>query len=265
MNRDPALRIGLALIAVLALLALFGPMLAAGDPDAVDLHARLLAPTAGGPVFGTDELGRSIALRLLVGLRWSLAVAGTATLVAATTGTALGIAAAGGHPLLRRGLRQAASFAQAFPVFVLAAVMIAILGNGFWTVSLTLGLITWPVFFRVVEAEAASLFTREYVLAARMMQLPAPALYARHILPGLVPSLSVLIAFHFADMLIAESALAFLGIGAPLGAATWGAMLSESRAYLLTGPWLLLAPAAAIVLVVIALNLVGDGLRRALA
>jgi peptide/nickel transport system permease protein len=95
-----------------------------------------------------------------------------------------------------------------------------------------------------------------------MMQMSVVRLLVWHVLPGLVPSLAVLTAFHFADMLIAESALSFLGIGAPLGAATWGAMLSESRSYLLDAPWLMLLPAAAVVLVVIASNLVGDGLRR---
>jgi peptide/nickel transport system permease protein len=129
-------------------------------------------------------------------------------------------------------------------------------------VVLVLGLVTWPVFCRVVQAEAASLFAREYVLAAEMLQMSRLRLYFRHVVPGLLPSLSVLLAFHFADMLIAESALSFLGIGAPLGAATWGNMLQESRAYLLSAPWLLLVPASAIVMLVITANLLGDGLRR---
>lgn len=90
-------------------------------------------------------------------------------------------------------------------------------------------------------------------------------LYLWHVLPGLLPSLIVLLAFHFADMLIAESALSFLGIGAPLGAATWGAMLQESRAYLVNAPWLLLVPAGAVVTLVITANLLGDGMRRLLS
>lgn len=259
-NRLMALGLGLILLLVLA--AFLGPVLAWRDPSFIRLDERLLAPLSPDHLLGTDQLGRDVAARLLVGLRWSMATAGLATLISVAIGTALGLVAARGRWPFAGIIRQVTALAQAFPVFVLAVSIIAIVGNGFWAVVLTLGLVTWPVFCRVVEAEAASLMKREYVLAAGLMQMGMGRLYVWHILPGLVPSLAVLIAFHFADMLIAESALSFLGIGAPLGAATWGAMLSESRAYLLTAPWLLLVPAAAVVLVVIAFNLVGDGLRR---
>jgi peptide/nickel transport system permease protein len=254
--------LGLVLILLLVLGAALGPMLAWRDPAFIRLDERLLPPLSSDHLLGTDQLGRDVAARLLAGLRWSMATAGLATLISAVLGTVLGLVAAHGRWPFAGAIRQVTALAQAFPVFVLAVSIIAIVGNGFWAVVLTLGLVTWPVFCRVVEAEVSSLRKREYVLAAGLMQMSQVRLYAWHILPGLVPSLAVLIAFHFADMLIAESALAFLGIGAPLGAATWGAMLSESRAYLLTAPWLLLVPASAVVLVVIAFNLVGDGLRR---
>jgi len=254
--------LGLALIAILAIGALVGPAVAWRDPTFIRLDERLLPPLSPGHPLGTDQLGRDIAVRMVAGLRWSMATAGLATLIAAGLGTVLGLIAAGGRAPFAGIIRQVTALAQSFPVFVLAVSIIAVVGNGFWAVVLTLGLVTWPVFCRVVEAEASSLMRREYVLAAALMQMGTFRLYLWHIMPGLVPSLAVLVAFHFADMLIAESALSFLGIGAPLGAATWGAMLSESRAYLLTAPWLLLVPAAAVVLVVIAFNLVGDGLRR---
>ncbi len=259
---DRWMQLGLALIAGLAVLALAGPLLPGVDPDFIRLHDRLLPPFSHGYLLGTDHLGRSISARLLAGLQWSMATAGLATLIAFVLGTSLGLVAASGRWPVAGLVSQITALAQAFPVFVLAAAIIAIVGNGYWAVVTTLGLVTWPVFARVVAAEAASLFSREYVLAASMMQMSWLRLLVWHILPGLVPSLAVLGAFHFADMLIAESALSFLGIGAPLGASTWGAMLSESRAYLLTAPWTLLVPAGAVVLVVIAFNLVGDALRR---
>ena len=104
---------------------------------------------------------------------------------------------------------------------------------------------------------------RDYVLAARMFAVSGPRILVRHILPGLRPTLLVMLAFHFADMLIAESALSFLGLGAPLSAPTWGNMLADSRQYLINAPWMMLAPGAAIVLVVVTLNLLGDGIAKA--
>lgn len=250
------------LLAVIGALVMLGPALSGSDPGYIDLLNRLLPPDSPGHLLGTDQLGRDLFARLLRGLRWSLTAALGATLLAFAAGTLLGLIAARHDSLLGTAIRQVTAFAQSFPVFVLAICMVAIVGNSLVTVVLVLGLVTWPVFCRVVQAEAASLYAREYVLAAEMLQMGRLRLYFRHVLPGLLPSLSVLLAFHFADMLIAESALSFLGIGAPLGAATWGNMLQESRAYLISAPWLLLVPATAIVTLVITANLLGDGLRR---
>ena len=257
--------VGLALIGTLVVLAFVGSTIGGGDPDFVRLRYRLLPPLTAGHLLGTDQLGRDTSARLIAGLSWSMATAGLATVIAFSIGTVFGLLAASGRWPVAGFIRQITSLAQSFPVFVLAAAIIAIAGNGYISVVTTLGLVTWPVFARVVAAEASSLMTREYVLAASMMQMSTVRLFAWHVLPGMVPSLAVLVAAHLADMLIAESALSFLGIGAPLGASTWGAMLSESRAYLLTAPWLLLVPASAVVLVVTAFNLVGDGLRRRFA
>jgi peptide/nickel transport system permease protein len=256
---------GFGLVALFALLALLGPYLSGHDPRYVNLEGRFFAPLSASNWLGTDQLGRDVWARLLAGLRWSLAVSLAATLLAFAIGVVMGLIAATTQGWVGGAIRQVTAFAQAFPVFVLAVSVIAIAGSGFVAVTLTLGLVTWPVFCRVAQAEAASLLTRDYVLAARMMRMGRARLYLRHVLPGMAPSLSVLAAFHFADMLIAESALSFLGIGAPLGAATWGAMLNESRAFLLEAPWLLLVPASAVVLLVIAMNLLGAGLRRWLA
>jgi peptide/nickel transport system permease protein len=247
------------------LLALSLPWLPLQHGLWIDLDRRLVPPFTMDYAFGTDQLGRSLGMRILLGLRWSIATALFATFIAFCAGSALGLLAARTQSWLAQAIRQLTALAQSLPVFVLAVSVVAIVGNGFIAVSVVLGLVTWPVFCRVVQAEAASLATREYVLAARMLQMSRVRLYARHILPGLANSLCVLVPFHFADMLIAESALAFLGVGAPIGDATWGSMLQESRSYLWSAPWLMLVPAGAIVTLVIAANLLGDGLRRELA
>lgn len=255
---------GGTLLGVIVLLAIIGPSLAAQQAQFIDLQHRFVTPFSPHFLLGTDQLGRDLLARTLQGLRWSFATASCATLLAFLIGTPLGLLAAHSQSLTGKIIRQVTALAQSFPVFVLAVCLVAVVGNGFVAVAAILGLVTWPVFCRVVQAEASSLLAREYALAARMLQMSSLRLYGRHILPGLMASLSALIPFHFADMLIAESALSFLGIGAPLGAATWGNMLQESRSYLLTAPWLMLVPAAAVVTLVIAVNLVGDGLRRRL-
>jgi peptide/nickel transport system permease protein len=191
-----------------------------------------------------------------------LSIAVTSTAIAFAIGTAFGLVAARQGSFLWSAMRLLTTFTQAFPPFVLAVAVIAVTGEaGFISIVLTLGFITWPVFSRVVYAEASSLFTREYVIAAQMMGLPRWKLYARHILPSLVPSLSVLAVFHFADMIIAESALSFLGIGAPMGSASLGSMLSTSRGYMLSAPWLMLIPATSIVLAIVVAHYFGQRLR----
>ena len=253
---------GTTLLICIVVLALIGPMLSAHDAQFVDLKNRFVPPFSAGHVLGTDQLGRDLLARILHGLRWSFATAACATALAFSIGTPLGLIAGRSRSLAGKTIRQVTALSQSFPVFVLAVSVVAIVGNGFIALAAILGLVTWPVFCRVVQAETASLSRREYVLAAGMLQMSSWRLYFRHILPGLAPSLTVLVPFHFADMLIAESALSFLGIGAPLGAATWGNMLQESRSYLLNAPWIMLVPAGAVVILVITANLLGDGLRR---
>ncbi|MBH0114458.1 ABC transporter permease [Novosphingobium sp. YJ-S2-02] len=218
-------RVGLALLVLLVPLALAGPAFAP-DPRAVELGERLLAPGAGHWL-GTDQLGRSVASRLVSGLGWSFSIAGGATVIACLVGSLVGLASARATSLPARLLGELTALVQSLPSFVIAMTAVAIFGNGGRSVTLVLGLATWPVFARVVQAEASSLLVREYVLAARAMQMNTLRLYAHHVLPGLVPSIVTLLCLHFAEMLIAESALSFLGIGAELGQPTWGVMLSN--------------------------------------
>jgi peptide/nickel transport system permease protein len=177
-------------------------------------------------------------------------------------GTIAGLMAAQQAGPVRTAVNRSVDTIIAFPGLVIAICVIAVIGRGFWPLSLTLGILTWPFVARVVYAEALGLMQRDYVLAAQLFSVHGGRIIFRHILPGLRPTLMVMLAFHFADMLIAESALSFLGLGAPLMAPTWGNMLAESRQYLTSAPWMLLAPGGAIVIVVITLNLIGDGIAK---
>lgn len=260
---------GLGAVLLLAVVV-FGPMLQTHDPYEQILVDRLLAPGERGYLFGTDQLGRDLFSRTIEGFRWSLGIGFVATMIAAIIGTFVGVAAAMRAGVLRVILTRLVDMTIAFPYLVIAVAIIAVVGRGFTALALTLGLVSWPIFARVVYAETLSLMEREYILAAQLLGVSRLRVLFTHLLPGLRPSLMVMWAFMFADLLIAESALSFLGLGAPLAAPSWGNMLSDSREYLATAEWMLAAPGVAIVLAVVTANLIGDGVaansrRRATA
>ncbi len=252
--------IGILFAGIVLGLLIFRPLLSTHDPMQGDLMLRFQPPGTENHWLGTDELGRDIWSRVLAGLQWSMSAAVTATAIAFVIGTLLGLLAARFPGFVRTIIRQSIDTVLSFPGLIVAICVIAVFGQGFQQLVLTLGLLSWPVFARVVYAEALSLLEREYVLSAQLIGVNRMTVLYRHVLPGLRATLMVMIAFHFADMLIAESALSFLGIGAPLGEPTWGNMLAASRDKLFQAPWMMLVPAGAIVLAVVTANLVGDGI-----
>lgn len=254
------LLIGVVLFALIVILIVFRTQLQTHDPYVGDLYDRFSAMGAGGHLLGTDNLGRDVWSRLLEGIRWSVSAAGLATLIAFSIGASVGLIAAQFSGWARTLLNQIVDMALAFPSLIIAIIVVAVVGRGFWPLTITLGLVSWPVFARVVYAESLSLLERDYVVASRAFGARRSAILLGHVLPGLRPTLTVVLAFHFADMLVAESALSFLGLGAPLGVPTWGNLLQESRDYLMVAPWLLFVPCAGIIYAVVTVNLIGDGL-----
>ena len=256
----PELLIGLALTVCFVLMAIFGSALSPHDPMQGDLYDRFAPLGTEGNWLGTDHLGRDLWARVAEGASWSIAVALVSNAISMAIGIALGLIAAERSGWMRTIFEQSVATVLAFPGLIIAICIVAVFGQGFWPLVLTLGLLTWPVIARIVYAEASSLFKRDYITAAYCMGASRRRVFLTHLIPALSPTLMVVTAFHFADMLIAESALSFLGIGAPLGAPTWGNMLAESRVYLFQAPGMLFVPAAAIVLAVLAANLLGQGL-----
>jgi peptide/nickel transport system permease protein len=252
--------IAFTLFTIIVVLAVFGKWLQTHDPMQGDLLARFVPPGEKGYLLGSDHLGRDLWSRAVAGLQWSMACALTANIINLMIGTTLGLMAAEKEGWARTIIRQFTDTLQSFPFLVIAIVVVVIVGHGFVPLVMTLGLLAWVVFMRVVYAEATSIYQRDYVKAARIAGVSRWAIMFGHVLPGVRASLFVIFAFHFAGLLIAESALSFLGIGAPLGVPTWGNMLAESRQYLLRAPWMMMVPAGAIVLSVITMNLVGDGI-----
>jgi peptide/nickel transport system permease protein len=226
------------------------------------LVRRFRAPGADGYLLGTDQLGRSLLLRLGAGLPWSIGIASVATVIAMALGTAAGLLAAIVPGWPRTVVRMTVDTVIAFPGLVIAVTVIALVGRGFWPVAITLGITVWTIVARVVFAEAQGVMRRDYVTAATFLGVSKPMILVAHVIPALRPTLLVMAAFVFADMLIIESALSLLGLGAPLSAPTWGNMLSESRQFLANAPWMMIVPGSAIALAVVSLNLLGDGIAQ---
>lgn len=254
------LTVGVVSLTIILILTVFHTQLQTHDPYVGDLLERFSEVGVNGHLLGTDNLGRDVWSRLLEGIRWSITAAVIDTFIAFVIGTIVGLFAAQYPGWIRTILNQIVDVSLAFPSLIIAMIVVAVIGRGFWPLTITLGLVSWPVFARIVFAEALTLRQRDYVKASNSFGARSIPIMLGHILPGLRPTLAVVLAFHFADMLVAESALSFLGLGAPLGVPTWGNLLQESRDYLMVAPWLLAVPAASIIFTVVAVNLIGDGL-----
>jgi peptide/nickel transport system permease protein len=269
LRRDAAAFAGLLVIAATVLAAVLAPVLSPADPVKNRLVERLTPPmwVAGGTArhpLGTDTLGRDVTSRLLYGARVSLVVGVSAVAIAGLLGVVLGLLAGyyRGWPddvLMRIGDVQ-----LAFPVLVLAIALLAVAGASLLTVVLVLGVTGWITYARIVRGETLSLISREFVEAARAMGAPDRHVIWRHVVPNVLPPVTVVATFSVARVVIAEASLSFLGLGIPPPAPSWGAMLDEGRNYLTTGWWLALFPGLAILLLVLGINLVGDWLRDAL-
>ncbi|MBP01800.1 MAG: hypothetical protein CMM25_03170 [Rhodospirillaceae bacterium] len=257
---NPEIIIAFTLFTILTIIAVFGQILQTHEPMQGDLMQRFTAPGNNGYIMGSDHLGRDLWSRMVEGLQWSMACALTANVINLAIGATLGLLAAEKPGWLRICINQLVYTLQSLPGLVILICVVVVVGQGFMTLVLTLGLLSWVVYMRVIYAEASSLYQREYVQAARLAGVNRWAIMFGHILPGVRASLFVVFAFHFAGLLIAESALSFLGLGAPLGVPTWGNMLAESRQYMIRAPWMLIVPAGAIVTAVVTMNLVGDGI-----
>lgn len=255
------LALGAGIAGVIALLIVVQPILPLAPPLVGDLADRFAAPGASH-LLGADNLGRDLLSRVLAGGAWSLGVGLTVTTAACLIGALFGLIAAQQDGVVRAIVSWLVDATLSFPNFVLAVIIVAVLGHGFLPMSLTLALVLWPAFARVTLVESLAILKSDYVAAARLLGRSDWSILIGHVAPALAPSLSVMFPFVFAEVLVAESGLSFLGLGAPLGAPSWGNMLQEARDFLLIAPWMMAAPAGGIILATIAANLIGDGVRK---
>jgi peptide/nickel transport system permease protein len=261
--------LGLAVIGLSAVLAVLAPALAPADPARNDLLARLTPPAwmDGGRwdhPLGTDTLGRDVVSRLLYGARVSLVVGFSAVILAGALGVTLGLVSGYYGGRLDDLLMRLGDVQLAFPALVLAIAVLAVVGSGLGNVVLVLGVTGWVTYARIARGETLSLRHREFVEGARALGARDTAILWRHVLPNVLPSITVVATFSVARTIIAEASLSFLGLGIPPPAPSWGAMLDEGRNYLTTGWWLALFPGLAILGVVLGINIVGDWLRDTL-
>jgi peptide/nickel transport system permease protein len=232
------------------------------SPTAVDARGLFRAPDAGHWM-GTDRFGRDLLSRVLFGVRVSLGIAGAAITLALLAGSVLGLLA-----MIGRGLDQLCGRVMdvffAFPPILLAIAIAAILGAGVGSAVVAIAVVYAPLFFRVVRGAVMVESVQAYVEAAEALGLGRGAILVRHILPNAVSPVIVQVAVCLSYAILIESALSYLGVGVQPPTPSWGTILNEGKEFLALAPWVSLFPGGAIMLTVLALNVVGDGLRDSL-
>ncbi|MDC3412277.1 ABC transporter permease [Aquibacillus sp. 3ASR75-11] len=255
--------IGLCLILLLILTAIFAPVIATYDPTEVQLLDRYQAPSSEHWL-GTDELGRDIFSRIVYGSRISIQVGVIAVGISAIVGILLGGIAGYFGRWVDQIIMRIIDILMAFPSILLAIALVAVLGPSLTNAMIAVGIVGVPQFARIVRSTVLSVKETEYIEAARAIGAKSNRILFQHVLPNCTAPIIVQATLGIGTAILDAAGLSFLGLGAQPPAPEWGAMLSDGRAALQTSPWVITFPGIAIFLVVLAFNLFGDGLRDAL-
>lgn len=254
---------GLIVLVILMLSAIFAELLAPYNPFVGNLDDSLVPPS-GKYLLGTDTLGRDTVSRLIFGSRTALMVGFVTVSVAATIGSILGLIAGFFGGISSTIIMRIMDALMGFPMLILAMLLAAVLGGGIQNVIIALSIATLPGYARVMNGLTLSIRENDYVMAERSLGSSNMRIMGGHILPNALPPMIVLITLQLGGLIMAEAALSFLGIGIKPPGAAWGAMVTDGSRFLQSNPLLTIAPGLAIMLVVFAFNMVGDGLRDAL-
>ncbi len=254
--------IGLIILAIIALAAIFAPLIAPYEPNAMSIRDRL-TPPGGQFLLGSDEFGRDVFSRAIYAGRVSLSVGLGTAVLASLFGVLLGLLG-GFFRRLDGPISRLIDAMMAFPDILLAIALVAALGGSLFNVILALSIVYAPRIARVVRASTLVIRELPYVEAAKALGVSTPNILVHHILRNIVSQLIVQATFIFAYAMLAEAGLSFLGVGVDPSTPTWGTMINAGRAFVGTADWLILVPGAAIVLCVLSLQIAGDGLRDAL-
>jgi peptide/nickel transport system permease protein len=254
---------GGVLLIIFYALVILAPVLSPYAYDKVDAPRQLLGPSAAH-LLGTDDLGRDLFSRILWGGRISLSVGFVAAGVSVVIGTLIGAVAGFFGGWVDNLLMRLTEVVIAFPVFFLLITIVAVLPRSIFNIMLVIGFTSWPGLAKVVRAEILSVRERDFTLASRAMGATNSRIIFRHILPNVAASIIVSTTLRIGNAVLSETALSFLGFGAPPPFPSWGSILSGGKDFLRTAPWVSTAPGLLIFLTVLAFNFVGDGLRDAL-
>ena len=262
-NANKASWIGLAIVALVVVAALFAPLLAPHDPLEQDVLDRLKPPNADH-LLGTDYYGRDTLSRLLYGARVSLVISLSATLIAMAAGAAIGMLAGWRGGRLDAVTMQAMDMLLAFPSLILGLILVAMLGPSMPNIVAAIALTSLPTFARIARAPTIALKGRDFIEACRALGFSDARILCRHILPNIFPEILVMGTLWLANAIRTEASLAFIGLGLKPPTPTWGGMIREGFENILDSAWLAITPSVAILVVVFAVNLLGDGLRDAI-
>ena len=255
-----AMLAGCLIIFLFVFTAIFTSWLSPFDPFAQSIRLRLRPP--GDPHWlGTDGYGRDILSRIIWGSRISLTVGVVAVAIGATLGILVGLVAGFFGGAVDNLLMRIIDILLVLPTILLALVIVAMLGAGVFNLMIAVGIANAPRFARVIRAEVLAVKQMVFVNAASALGASSIRLMARHILPNILASILVLSTLRIAQAITTEASLSFLGLGVPPPTPTWGSMIADGRIYLRTSPWVAIIPGIMIMLIVMAFNLFGDGLR----
>ncbi|RWE00268.1 ABC transporter permease [Mesorhizobium sp.] len=255
----PTSAIGLIVLVVIVLAAILAPVIAPYAPSKLSIASRLHPPSLDH-LFGTDDLGRDVFTRMLYAARTSLSVGFAVVVLSSIIGTILGLTA-GYFKRLDTPVSRLIDAVMAFPDILLAIALVAALGPTAVNVLAALGIVYAPRIARVVRASTLVIRELPYVEAARALGVPTPVILIRHVLRNVTSPLLVQGTFIFANAILAEAGLSFLGVGISPDIPTWGTMIATGRQYMDQAGWVMMFPGAAIVVTVLSLQLLGDGLR----
>ena len=263
LRRNRLSLIGSVIVATLLLVALAAPFLGLANPVKLNIAQRF-QPPGPGHWFGTDQLGRDVLSRVVHGARVSLSASLLTMLWAALPGVLLGIAAGVSTARISATIMRVMDLLMSFPPLLLAVEIAAALGTGTRSIIIALGVVYLPRIVRVTRGIALSVVAQEYIVAAQALGSPRWRLILRTVLPNCLSVVVVQLSLYFAEVLLAEAALSFLGLGEPPPTPTWGNILQDSQKYIRNAPWIAVFPGCAIAVSVLGLNLFGDAVRDAM-
>ena len=260
------LLIGVGVLAAVVFMALAAPLLAPHDPYDQDLARRLIPPIWHGEgtwahPLGTDMLGRDYLSRLVYGSRISLLIGFAVMLISGLIGTTLGVAAGYFGGKVDLVVTYLITVRLALPVILVALAVVALVGSSLWLVILVLGLLKWDRFAVVMRSTTMQVRELEYVVAARATGCSTARIVLGELLPNVADALVVVATLEMASAILLEAALSFLGLGVQPPLPSWGLMISEAKSYMFFSAWLITIPGAALLALVLAINLLGDGIR----